>query len=228
MSQAALAARNPRLLAGPLMRNALGVRRFAAPAGDLAQSGSIEQCESSEMFGGHGALVHEWVISSPGVSRGSSGRRRARVAFSPRMRRRRHPRVPRVLQRQSHPFCRGSRAAARDLRPAVARVCEPVTMCSRRPGRDATRESGSRTRDSGARCGCFRSEERSRGRERDRGAAAVAREARSSPVGRRSAKQESGRGAFREEGRLKYVSRRRPRDPKWREGPPHEVCLAHQ
>ena len=58
MSQAALAARNPSLLAGPLMRNALGVRRFAAPAGDLAQSGSIEQCESSEMFGGHGALVH--------------------------------------------------------------------------------------------------------------------------------------------------------------------------
>jgi len=57
MSQAALAARNPRLLAGPLMRNALGVRRFAAPAGDLAQSGSIEQCESSEMFGGHGVLV---------------------------------------------------------------------------------------------------------------------------------------------------------------------------
>jgi len=57
MSQAALAARNPSLLAGPLMRNALGVRRFAAPAGDLAQSGSIEQCESSEMFGGHGVLV---------------------------------------------------------------------------------------------------------------------------------------------------------------------------
>jgi hypothetical protein len=39
------------------MGDAFGVRRFAATAGDLTQSGSIEQCESSEMFGGHGALV---------------------------------------------------------------------------------------------------------------------------------------------------------------------------
>jgi hypothetical protein len=55
--QSALTARYPRLLAGPLMGDAFGVRRFAATAGDLTQSGSIEQCESSEMFGGHGALV---------------------------------------------------------------------------------------------------------------------------------------------------------------------------
>src|SRR5262249_10866966 len=44
MGQSAFAAGNPRLFAGPLMRNALGVRGFAAPAGDLLQSGSIEQC----------------------------------------------------------------------------------------------------------------------------------------------------------------------------------------
>jgi hypothetical protein len=68
VGQSAFAAGNPRLLAGPLMRNALGVRRFAATAGDLAQSGSIEQCESSQMFGGHGALVNQWVISLPGES----------------------------------------------------------------------------------------------------------------------------------------------------------------
>jgi len=55
MSQSALAAREPRLFAGPLMRDALGVRRFAAPAGDLLQPRSIEQCESSEMLG-HGVL----------------------------------------------------------------------------------------------------------------------------------------------------------------------------
>jgi hypothetical protein len=194
MGQSALATRYPRLLARPLMRDAFGVRRFAAPAGDLTQSGSIEQCESSEMFGGHGALVLEWVISLPGASRGSSGRRRARVAVSLRMRRRRHPRVPRVLQRQSHPFCRGSRAAARNPRPAVARVCEPVTMRSRRPARDATRGSGSRTRGSGARGGCFRSAGRSRGRERHIGVATVAREARSWPVGSRGRQSKSPAG----------------------------------
>jgi hypothetical protein len=84
VGQSALAARNPRLLAGPLMRNALGVRRFTAPAGDLAQSGSIEQCESSEMFGGHGSLVNH------GLS--------ARQAH--------HARLPVVAER-SWPFRRG-------------------------------------------------------------------------------------------------------------------------
>jgi hypothetical protein len=57
------------------MRDALGVRRLAAAAGDLAQSGSIEQCEASEMFRSHGALVNQWVISLPGASRETSGRR---------------------------------------------------------------------------------------------------------------------------------------------------------
>ena len=80
MSQSALAARNPRLLAGPLMRNALGVRRFAAPAGDLAQSGSIEQCESSEMFGGHGVLVIHGLSLATRLTR-RHGRRQA-DAFS--------------------------------------------------------------------------------------------------------------------------------------------------
>jgi hypothetical protein len=75
MGQPALAAGNPRLLAGPLMCNALGVRGFAAPAGDLTQSGSIEQCEASEMFGGHGVLVNQWVISLPGALRATSARR---------------------------------------------------------------------------------------------------------------------------------------------------------
>jgi len=80
MSQSAFAARNPRLLAGPLMRNALGVRRFAAPAGDLAQSGSIEQCESSEMFGGHGVLVIHGLSLATRIAR-PHGRRQA-DAFS--------------------------------------------------------------------------------------------------------------------------------------------------
>src|SRR5215467_14743258 len=82
MSQAALAARNPSLLAGPLMRNALGVRRFAAPAGDLAQSGSIEQCESSEMFGGHGVLVIHGLSLATRITRDSRSSPSGRFLFS--------------------------------------------------------------------------------------------------------------------------------------------------
>ena len=176
------------------MRNALGVRRFAATAGDLTQSGSIEQCEASEMFGGHGSLVNQWVISLPGASRATSRRRRSRLADSPRAPRQSAPRARRVLQRQSHPFRRGSCGASRNRPAAVARVCEWVTTHSRCAVRGATPACGSRRKGSEARAGRFQSEERSRGRERHRETAAVDREARSWRVGpRRSTKQESGR-----------------------------------
>ena len=97
MSQSAFAARNPRLLAGPLMRNALGVRRFAAPAGDLAQSGSIEQCESSEMFGGHGVLVIHGLSLATRITRDLTVSPSGRLLQQSAARRG-------VLQRQSHSF----------------------------------------------------------------------------------------------------------------------------
>jgi hypothetical protein len=56
MSEAAFAAGQPCLFARPLVRDALGVRGFAALARDLAALGSIQQCETSEMFC-HGTLV---------------------------------------------------------------------------------------------------------------------------------------------------------------------------
>jgi len=99
MSQAAFAAGEPRLFARPFVRDALGVRRFAAFARDLAALGSIQECETSEMFCGHGTLVCLDVdLSSPDASPATVACRRSPAALSPRIRSRPDPRALTDLQ----------------------------------------------------------------------------------------------------------------------------------
>jgi len=99
MRQSALAPGKPRLFARPLVRDALGVRRLAAFARDLSALGSIQQCETSEMFCGHGALIGLDVdLSSPDGSSATVACRRSPAALSLRIRSRADPRALTALQ----------------------------------------------------------------------------------------------------------------------------------
>jgi hypothetical protein len=57
MRESTLASGKTRLLARPLVRDALRVRGLAAFARDRASLGSIQECKTSEILCRHGTLV---------------------------------------------------------------------------------------------------------------------------------------------------------------------------